>query len=175
MARRGSRARGGSRGPKNNIWTTIVDNEQVVGTGSTIEFPVVADSDWQRGAAAERATILRVRGWININKYIAAGVVGGDGAVFMYLALMDDDAVAPAANVASTYVEEDIMWTAGATFHANGAGGVDAPAVVQFVIDVKAMRKMRSGQTLSLVVTNLCVESVELDLVCRALLRLGGN
>ena len=93
--------------------------------------------------------------------------------MFCYVTLMDEDAPVAAADLVQTYTDEDILWTGGGamTVTDTNATGI----VVDMPIDIKAMRKMRRGQELRLVVTNPSATVQVANFVIRALLRKGGN
>ena len=174
MARRSGRVtRGSRRGPKNQIWTAILADDVSILTGTTSLFAITQDSDWTRGQGQERATILRVRGWMSISARLGAGITG-DGAVGALVQLESDLAVAPPnALLIASYVDTDILWTAGHQFpHAEGDMSL---AAWDRDVDIKAMRKIRAGQRLSMVVTSNLTNTVSISLVLRALVRVGGN
>jgi len=178
MARRRQLTRAARRGPKNQVWTVSLRDDFEITTGVTvIAFSIILDSDWERtSASSERATILRTRGWISIRPASAAGVQL-DGTVFMYLTVQDDDATSVSAGLAATYADEDILWTGGVLFPPGSivVQGGFVGSSKDILLDVKAMRKLRSGQTLELVVTNNMAGSIFLSGVIRSLLRMGGN
>jgi len=161
-----------SRGPKNNVWTTVLADAFGIATGATQQFNVVQDNDWTTVGGQERATVLRIRGWLALHNKITTGVLP-EGSWFAYLTVQDEDAPAAVADVALTYAEEDILWTDGGVFtvtDTNATGHVSYRR-----IDVKAMRKIRTGQELRLVVTNSVANTIDFSAVVRALLRRGGN
>jgi len=164
------------RGPKNQLWTVVVVVNSPVSVDADAAFasPVI-DSDWVRSSAAsEKATLLRMRGWWGAR---ALSTTPTGGAVYLYALLSDDDAPTVPADDPFTYAEEDILWTDGWVVpDANidmGAGG-QQPNITK-PIDVKAMRKIRSGQAVDFVVSNKADNSIEISCVIRALIRLGGN
>jgi len=172
VGRRGNRA-AGRRSPKNNVWTTVVPVEQSLAVGATTGLNVVVDTDWQRAAGAnERATLMRIRGWIDVINKLGAGSFAG-GALLAYALLTDEDASNASAADPATYVEEDILWTGGGCFPFSGAGA--AGGNVRLPIDIKAMRKMRVGMNVRVVLTNATDNIVSISGVVRGLLRIGGN
>jgi len=149
-----------------------MNTETLVANGTTAFAKVVTDTDWVRAAGFERATILRVRGMMSFTNKIDALAVAG-GFVAAYVALMDEDASVPPATTVATYTDEDILWADSHNIPfvvADGSG-----FVYHFPIDIKAMRKMRAGQDLNFVLTNLATADIQFSGVVRALLRLGGN
>lgn len=178
---RGRRHRAVRRGMKNQLWTVSIVDEFELTTGlSTAIFSPVVDEDWQRASvSAEKCTVLRVRGWVSVVQELTAGV-GGDGTVFAGMVLHDEEATTPNMSLVTSYGEEDLLWIGGHLF-----GPVERVITVEggttslanqwhFDVDIKAMRKMRTGQAMDMVFTNLLPSSVEISGVLRALVRIGG-
>ena len=172
MASRRRFSRGASRGPKNQIWSVIVEDSVAVGTGATVSFAIIQDTDWARITGQERATILRVRGWFSVSGRVVVGIVG-DAAVAAYVSLHDDGVSPPNALLSASYTDEDVLWTGGYQFPLTATDTVLNPWTVD--LDVKAMRKIHAGQHLSLTITNNMTVGAEISGVQRALIRIGGN
>ena len=62
--RRGRRAF--RRGPKNYVWSAVLAIDQTVATGVTAGQNIVQAGDWAGAVGFERATLLTVRGWLNV-------------------------------------------------------------------------------------------------------------
>ncbi len=170
MARSRIRRGASNRGPKNNVWSTVLIDENGTAAGITQTFPLVLDEDWSGASGQERATILRIRGWLSFSNKTTTGV-RPEGVFFAYITVQDEDAPAAAANLPSSYTDEDIMWTGGGLFTVTDTNATGH--VTDLLIDVKAMRKIRIGQVCRLVLTPSV--DVETSGVLRALLRKGGN
>ncbi len=171
MAR--NRSRSVKRGPKNQVWTTILNQSVTIIAGATkTGTNIVQDDDWSGANGQERATILRVRGWFSLVNKFATGSFAG-GGFFAYVGLYDNDELSAPANLAGTYAAEDIMATWGKEFAFTDTGTVGD--VWSEVIDIKAMRKIRTGQALRFVATNSTANDAKISLVIRALVRKGGN
>ena len=162
-------------GPKNNIWTVVLSDSTVVVAAAQTTHAIVSSIDWQRGliGGSERATILRVRGYVSYALKIGTGVrVGGN--IMGYVTVVDEDIALDAPpSTASTYIDEDILWTRGAAVNRTEVG--ESVPIIYWDMDIKAMRKIRIGQALRYVWVNNTGDSVEVTLVLRALLRAGGN
>ena len=174
MAKRYTRGKRSS-GPKNQLWTVVTGDALPVTTGVTSGIgPIVIDEDWVRGASAERATILRVRGWLSWASRLTTGNVD-EGSVAAYILLADEaKATFGSALAAASYSEADILWTGGVIFPAQPVDGAVVPSF-HTLVDIKAMRKIRAGQRLMLIVSNIMTGTVDVSFVLRALMRLGGN
>ncbi len=173
MPRRGRISRGGGKkGPVNQVWTVIVAEEVGIGPGTIQAFNIVQDSDWAQSGGSERATILRTRGaWSVTNKFVPGSFAGG--AVMMAIFLLDEDAASPDPSSSVNYVDEDVLWSGSVQLPFVDAG--TAPQAERWIIDVKAMRKLRKGQELRLVVANGSLATVEVTGVLRALVRRGAS
>ncbi len=170
MAKR-ARVRRSSGGPKNFVWSTVLMDENGIAAGITQSFPLVLDEDWSGAGGQERATILRIRGWLSVHNKTTTGI-RPEGAWFAYITVQDEDAAAAAADLPSTYVDEDILWTGGGVFTATDTNATGH--VTDLLVDVKAMRKIRIGQVCRLVITNVSGGDLENSGVLRALLNKGG-
>jgi len=162
-ANRGARVRG------LNTWTSILALEVALVAGSNTQFDVVNDTDWVPSSGTAKATLLRIRGWLNMVSKVGSGSFAG-GALFAYIGVFDEDTASPAANLVSTYVDEDILWTGGVQFPFLDSGAADA---YRLDVDVKAQRKIRNGEEVRLVVTNNLVVPVDISFLLRGLLRRG--
>ena len=175
MARRRGRSRAVRGGPKNQVWAvSVADDITNPSTTTTVLANLVAETDWaSSGSSAEAATVLRVRGWLSMRQTAAAGV-GSPGGIFMYIIKQDDDAVFPDGSAASTYADEDILWTGGV--YVPSLGDLTVRSFIKdWVIDVKVMRKIRTGQNLALIATNTTTGAMQFSGVIRSLVRKGGN
>ncbi len=171
MARR--TPRGSSRGAKQrglNTWTTVLAVDTEITTGASTSCSIVQDSDWVPAGGTSKATLKRIRGWLSC---ITKDVTGSfaQSIVMCYIGLFDEDDTPPPPQSVSTYVDEDILWTGGGVLAFTDTGTVGRS--VDFDLDSKAQRRMRNGQTLSLVVQNVSAASLQVSLVARALLTRG--
>ncbi len=162
------------RGPKNNLWTTVLFNQTPIGAGAQNTSLIVTADDWIRAAGGnERCTLLRIRGMLSFAPEANTAVVAS--AMMSYVMVEDADvAVAASPFVAATYANEDILWTASAALPALA---VDEPGPQSnWVIDIKAMRRIQKDQEIKIVTANTAgSRTQEVSGVLRALLRLGGN
>ena len=171
MARR--RRGGFSRSVKKTgatIWTTLINEAVTILPGATkTGSDIVTDSDWSVIGGQERATILRIRGWFAVSIAPAAALTDAGGC-FGYIGVYDADELSLTASAASTYKDEDIMTTFGHVFPYSNISQTSPDAWHQ-VVDVKAMRKIRTGQECRFVLTNETPLDLEVSLVLRALVK----
>ena len=165
------RSRTGTRGPKNNIWANALMNETAVGT-AVVSVPLVDATDWVRATGLERATLLSVRGWLSVSATPTIVTLVTWFAV-IYVADKDASAVSPIA--VATYGEEDILWSGGLNWPLGGAGAVERGPAAMMPINIKAMRRITSGQEIRLDMDSTVASIVTVSGVIRSLLRLGGN
>jgi len=170
VARR--RGRSVSRGPKNNIWTVVLLDNQAIST-SVVEANIVEPDDWQPSTSGfERATLLRVRGWLAFTGNQPSLVVSSMFAA-IYVTDADDSVNSPAA--VATYTKEDVLWTWGVQVPAIESGGIEAVPMTYVAVDIKAMRKIDSARELRLTLVGSVAFTGTVSGVLRALIRKGGN
>ncbi len=171
MARRRFRS-AVSRGPKNNIWSVVLVDQQTVAT-TAIEGDIVNAADLQASATGfQRFTLLRIRGWLSFSKPVANQSAAN---IFFLIYTTDADAGVVSPINATTYATEDILYTQGLDFAANGAGAVEATTPLNFDIDVKAMRKIDTSRDVRFSVVSSIAGGISMSAVLRGLVRKGGN
>ncbi len=124
---------------KNYTWVATVIAQDI--TTSTTQLNLVSDDDWFGGTGQARATIIAVRGWLSFANQLVAEV-----ALFGYVGVLDEDATSSDPTAADTYVDEDIMLTFGVSSMNEAVAGFDGAQAM--LIDIKAKRKIRTGQDL---------------------------
>jgi len=171
-AHRGRSRRGHSvRGAK--VWTTILVEDNTLSPGGAVSFDMVADADWQPSSGTARATILRARGWLSIINKFSSGSFAG-GPIFNYMHVSDEDVASPNGSLASTYTDEDILWTDGHHFPFTDSGST-VMAYHRSSIDVKAQRKIKNGNEMRIVISNETPVTVAFSMVLRTLLLRGSE
>ncbi len=172
MSRRRGTRRSVSRGPKNNIWSVVLIDGVSVGSGIT-EGDIVNAGDLQAPLTGfQRYTLLRIRGWLSIAHGIAALA---DQSVFMIIYVTDADAGTQDPSDATTYTDEDILWTGGLQLAGYVAGAVTPQKGTDINIDVKAMRKIDTSRDIRFAFTQTTNGDTLVSGVLRALVRKGGN
>jgi len=141
----------GSRKKGNLIWTAILMNE--VDPLATVTRQLMASkTDF---APFKEATLLTIRGWLHVAPFTGSIL---DDTVFMYICVVDEDIGGTATTLdptaVATYVDEDILWTGGATTTHDGNGVLIGGGGHMFDINVKTKRKIREGMNLQLVMAN---------------------
>jgi len=163
MAMRGRRA-SRPRGPKPKyLWTTaLLDQFATATTVTNVE--ILQASDWERSSASfERATLVRVRGWMAFRVTSLAA-----NSLFMYVGLYDEDEASSLADVVATYDSEDILWTGGIVTAATGLSE-DNTKIMK--VDVKVARKITSAMHLRMVFTASNSNNIVVSGVLRACIK----
>ena len=180
MARgKGHTRRSSSRGPKNNVWTAIILNEVLLAAGANSVSSIVTSADWSNEPFGERATVLTIRGWLSVTAQ-ADTLTKSEGQIFWYIGKVDGALPIvdiPVADSVVTYTQTNILDTGGfvASSVLGGVGGLAAQRSHSWEVNVKTMRKIRSGEDINLMVTNGTGDDIRVGGVLRALLRKGGN
>ena len=152
------------------IWTVVGNTRFQINAGVTVSgSDIVEDTDWTTVGGQERATLMRIRGWFSVNQG-PVGVLTASGPVSAYIGLFDADEAAPSASAINTYVDEDILATYGHGFPYTDIGESPGTFWDQHV-DVKAMRKIRTGQDVRFVITNDNPTAVYISFIMRALVK----
>ena len=169
MARHQTRRARPSRKSGALIWATVLNSDSTILPGATkTGTDIVSDSDWTTVGGQERATILRIRGWFSVTT-VPVGALTDSGPIFAYVGMYDADELFISAAVAGTYSDEDIMATWGHVFPYYTIGDPGKSWTER--VDIKAMRKIRTGQDLRFVMTNLSSVDVDVSLLLRALIK----
>jgi len=156
---------------KNNVWTVVLLDGVAIPASGLVSSDIVSPSDWERSASGkEEATVLTVRGWLSyVNKLVLAD--NNPNGVFQYVGIQDEDiSTSPTPTAASTYTEEDIMWTGGHLFPFESSDG--SSHTTEF--NIKAQRRITSGQDLRHVMEVGAGSDLLVSGVIRALLRISG-
>jgi len=146
------RRRSGSRGfrgkpvaRKQYAWAACDPTTYTQGA-SELGSPIVTHTDWQRGGGLifERATLVAVRGCIAV----AINSAGAERCWFN-IACYDEGETVDATNLATTLVEEDILWTY--VVDLRGGDNQPAPSSMSIPVDIRAKRKLTSDTNVLLV------------------------
>jgi len=170
MARGNRIVRGRRSGQKNQVWVSTVANDVQFDDTPAIEFNIVQGSDWEVTGSAEKATVLRIRGWMVVNKDISQASCDWFCGIYM----VDEDAGVQTPAGLGLYTDEDVLWSTGggsANLSTTASGNQDFRE-----IDVKAMRRIGNGQQIRMTfASNVSGVNFSMSGVTRALVRRGGN
>jgi len=159
-----NRARRSSKKAKDFVWTAVITDDENIST-STEVLDIVQGVDWSVVAGQKSATLLSIRGNINIRRTNAV-----QGSIFMYIAKFDEDETSPSPLVPGSYAEEDILWTHCYQYRADSIESVNIP------VHVKAKRRMKSGDDIRLVfIESGSTNTSELSCILRALVNTANN
>ena len=150
MARRTS-SRRFTRNKKSYAWTvSLIELEPATGT-PVLEAIVADQTDWTGAAGTVGATMVSIRGNFMVRPFDNENHICRSRAI---LVKTDTDDIALThldPRVASTYVDESILWTATYAAKAEPSPGVVPAQLVQ--VDVKAKRRMNRGDNIRFVVS----------------------
>jgi len=162
MARRRSRGRSSGAKGANYVWTAVLPGFGLITAGD--ESLIVAKTDWSNIVGFERATIMTVRGWLS---FTSGGTAAADYK--WAIVLVDEDVPIQSSLLADFYTDEDILWTGGGRKALTDAG--DNSWQINHDVNVKAKRKMTSGQELRIIFDVTATSSIHVVGVLRALLK----
>jgi len=125
--------------------------------------------DWEPNSASlERATIMRVRGWLSFSRSPIATV---EVPIFLAMYVTDEDTGTSDPELAAFYSDEDVLWTYGIQFPVGNASAVEIGYSHNVVVDVKAMRRITNGQELRLTFVASTSATITMSGVLRTLVR----
>ena len=156
----------------NQTWTIAVGSDQTADGTPTVEIAILDGADWETNSGGlEHGTLLRIRGWLSVSK---VAVSAAATTVFFGIYVTDVDAPVNAfpPDVASFYLE-DVLWTWGTRFEAGNASAIEVPVAYNRDVDVKAMRRITSDQTVRLAVITSIDSGITFSTVLRSLVRRG--
>ena len=179
MSRRRGFTRSHSKRKGEFIWTavTAIDIQSTIATQSA---NIVEDGDWSASAGKQGATLIGIRGWWGC-QHDPVGGAESQTAIAMAIEVQDEDIGAGSATqdsfVVGTLVDEDILWTGGwhtgALLFATAVGSVYTASTPPMQFDVKAKRRLKTGQQVRMVHSALTDNEINITFVMRALLRIG--
>ncbi len=173
MARRKTGFQRFSRRQGSHIWAVILLDDVTISNAAPIGNPIVATTDFAAAGGQSKCTLMAIRGWLSWRQ---GSVVGADIA-FGAIVLKDEDEDVTGASMDPTaapfYGESDVLWTTGFV----GVGqqtlvGTRPGTHMTEQINVKARRKMKAGQEISLQVGSVVSNNIRLSGVLRALLKI---
>jgi len=129
------------------IWCASSSSGFNIGDGGSGSFPVVdVENDVNPGSGQAECTLLRIRGWIDINltQNDVAGIFLIMGGVTVHE--VDNPIDPPDWRNVDTYTREDVLWTFGGSLRQQSIVPTDTIRGLHFDVDVKAKRKLKSGQ-----------------------------
>jgi len=144
---------GNSRAVKRSrelIWVSVGVQASLLETTLDIASLVIS-ADWATTAGFDRATILGLRGWLSVSQ-VATGTASDSPGVWLAIYKCGEDSPANSMSPfnAQDYVDFDVLWCGGQGGGISTTGANTWPSVD---INVKARRKINSGEQLRLAAT----------------------
>jgi len=161
-----------SSGPKNQVWAALALVGIVVDDTPVVSANIVQSLDWVARGGFERATLLRIRGWLSFTPPVAV-----PSTIFWCVGRVDNGVGVAALDptLVATYVNEDILATGGQAVAVTAAA--NDLIVPNVDVDIKAMRKISVADEIRLAMrtTGPAAAGWTVNGVLRALVRIGGN
>jgi len=173
------KSRGFRRGSSRHgayIWSAIVIDEIVASTSAPASLPIVLTADFTAAGIGQKSvTLLGIRGWLSIGQSVTNT---SQASVFMAVVKHDDDIDMTSAEMNPTglafYTQENILWTGGWNNPGmeTGVGNqpTDAGGIMGSQVNLKAKRKLKSGEGISLQLAATGASNCTLSGVLRAIL-----
>ena len=158
------------------VWDVRLFDRLAFDDSPVIESPLVTGSDWATSAGTERATILRVRGWLSMSS--DANNTNVDAAyALIYLTDVDAPILAAGSNGPADVLGyiEDVFWYGGTGFAKGNAGAVEQAPSFRLDVDTKGMRRITNDQQLRIAFAGQVANRfTQVSGVIRTLVRRGG-
>ena len=118
-------------------WATpsLISDQNVLAS-ATLSATLLQDADWDSLITFDRATLLRIRGWIAVSQGTSSPATTG---LMMAIWKMPQAVTVPQPTLNASYDLTDTLWTGGATWAASAA---TSSSGYYMPIDVKVKRKL---------------------------------
>ena len=137
-----------TRRKRDLVWTTAIASGQVT-DGSTTTLAVASSGEWEASALNfERATLLRVRGYVAFTQDVVAATVDTSSMWAFHVGPLTFSPGDFSPFVSSDYDATDVLWTYGVMSSRGSAGAARATTASTKEIDIKAKRRMKSSEQL---------------------------
>lgn len=134
-----------SRKKGDRVWSSVTTLGDALVVGTTEGVFAVLGSDWERSPdTLDRATLLRIRGHLSVTN-----ATGANGDFVAAILVQDEDEPSPDMTLASSLVDEDILW------HSSGRVPVTQSFAVEREIDVKAKRRLKNSDNVVFLIVAL--------------------
>jgi len=138
-----------------HFWATVLENDTAIASNVLRFSPIVAPTDWVVRAGAATATLVRIRGHIDVVADTGATIGGGANVAFAVIVVDGDDASTFNPWTLISYQEHDVLWTRTSSVqNVSDDTGTSSLANVNFAVDIKAKRKLKADDFVYLVTFN---------------------
>ncbi len=169
MANRKGTRRGSGK-QHDQSWSVLVIDDTVFGPAPAIQADLLEGADWTAGTGFERATLLRIRGWMTLTP----AEPQAQTSAFVTISKVDENDPAAQGSPLDpvTYADEDVLWTYGTS---STALAISPDIVVPTInVDIKSMRRLTSADDIRVSwVTNVAATTWSCSGVLRCLVRRG--
>ncbi len=131
---------------------------------------IVDSTDFTTAAGRSEVTLVGIRGWLSI----ATSNTSSPDTLYMSIVKKDQDESSTAAPMNPSallhYIDEDILWTAGFLSPALQTAAGIRPGLGYLEVNVKAKRKLATGQDISLQIASSAGSAQTVSGVLRAVM-----
>jgi len=174
MRRRGMRK--GFVQRNEHFWSAVIENDQQIGSNVIRFTPIVAPTDWVVRAGQSTATLVRIRGHVDVGLGSNA-LAGGANIAYAVIVVDADDAANFSPYTLISYTNHDVLWTRVKSLVQFGPADTAPIAQVSdnFALDIKVRRKLKPDDNVYLVTgcfvtSQTADEDVRLSCIIRGLI-----
>jgi len=135
-----------------HFWTAVFEADVGVASNVLRFTPIVAPTDWVVRAGAATATLVRIRGHVDVRCDTSATPAGGLNLWTNVIAVDADDASTFNPQTSVSYTEHDILFTrVDSIVNASDSSRSFTQHSISFPVDIKVRRKLKAGDFVYLV------------------------
>jgi len=135
-----------------HFWAAVIENDVQVGSNVLRFTPIVSPTDWVVRAGQATATLVRIRGHVDV-ALGTSGPAGGAVVAYAVIVVDADDAANFNPFTLASYLNHDVLWTRVKSLFQFGAS-TDGPILQpndNFAVDIKVRRKLKPDDYVYLV------------------------
>ncbi len=168
MTRRPQRA---AKRRKQFVWTAA-QNLGTTLTGTNQEEVIITGADWAV-AASQRATLMSIRGWLNVSAIFQAATDTCSAFVLRIDTDIPSTSAALDPQTIQNYVDEDVLWTYKWRSPGQDVTAVETPAFTSVEINIKSMRRVTAGEDIRLFINSTNNGRLSYNSILRGLIKVG--
>jgi len=127
-----------------HFWSTVLENDVGVANNVLRFTPIVSPTDWVVRAGMATATLVRIRGHVDVRCDTLATPAGGFNLYYSVIVVDADDAVNFNPMTSQSYIDHDVLWTrCFSIVNASDSSGSFSQEHDNFALDIKVRRKLK--------------------------------
>jgi len=135
-----------------HFWSTVLENDVGVANNVLRFTPIVSPTDWVVRAGMATATLVRIRGHVDVRCDTSATPAGGFNLYYSVIVVDADDAVNFNPMTSQSYIDHDVLWTrCFSIVNASDSSGSFSQEHDNFALDIKVRRKLKPDDYVYLV------------------------